>query len=261
VNLQTDFSNRAEITAYLTEQLQGLYSTQPIPSAMPGGRRAALERLAAFKSDGYSRRNFVNAPTSQLSAYLRHGVLSIVEVAEHVRQHGRGKERLEFLKQLCWHEFFGLVLEQDGAAVLEDLEAPKYPVRWHDHLPDDVREAQTGLPCVEAWVNRLISTGYMHNHERLWFAAYLVHWRGVDWKAGYRFFREHLLDGDIASNALSWQWVASTFSSKPYFMNQANIQKYSSDAYCRTCEAACPFRKTYEQLERELFGASYGWAS
>ncbi len=261
MNLQTHFSNRAEITAYLAKQLDGLYSTEPSASELPGGRRAALEELAAFKADGYSRRNFVDANTSRLSAYLRHGVLSIIEVAEHVRRHGRGKERLEFLKQLSWREFFGLVLEQEGAAVLENLEAPKYAVRWRDHLPIDVREAKTGLPCVDAWVDRLVSTGYMHNHERLWFAAYLMHWRGVNWKAGYQFFREHLLDGDIASNALSWQWVASTFSNKPYFMNQANIQKYSGDAHCSSCEAACPFRKTYEQLERELFGGSYGWAS
>jgi deoxyribodipyrimidine photo-lyase len=261
VNLKTQFSNRDEMTAYLAEQLQGLYSTDPVPSDSHGGRRAALELLENFKTDGYSRRNFVNATTSRLSAYLRHGVLSMVEVAEHVRQHGRGKERLEFLKQLTWREFFGLVLEQEGTAVLENLEEPKYPVRWRDELPDDVREAQTDLPCVDAWVERLVETGYMHNHERLWFAAYLVHWRGVHWKAGYSFFREHLLDGDIASNALSWQWVASTFSSKPYFMNQANIQKFSNDAYCSTCKAACPFRKSYEQLERDLFGGSYGWAS
>ncbi len=117
-----------------------------------------------------------------------------------------------------------------------------------------MRRAETGLPCADAWVTHLVMDGWLHNHERLWFAAYLVHWRGVDWRAGYAFFREHLLDGDIANNALSWQWVASTFSNKPYFMNQENIEKYSAGLWCRTCRVHCPFRADYATLETRLFG-------
>ncbi len=261
MELKTEFSSRKEMTDYLAEQLKGLYSGEAIPNEMFGGRRAALAQLEQFKAHGYGKRNFVGSFTSRLSAYLRHGVLSIAEVAEHIRAHASGREKLEFLKQLCWHEFFSLVLEQEGAAVLEDLEAPKYAAKWQAEMPEDILEAQTGLPCVNAWVQKLIDTGYLHNHERLWFAAYVTHWRKTHWKAGYDFFREHLLDGDIASNALSWQWVASTFSSKPYFMNQQNIEKYSSDAYCSSCRAVCPFRKSYPDLERELFGQDAGWSS
>jgi deoxyribodipyrimidine photo-lyase len=261
VYLRTDLRNRDEITAHLAESLYGLYSTESVPSDLRGGRRAALERLRAFTARGYTRRNFVDARTSRLSADLRHGLLSITEVADHLRRHASGQERREILKQLTWREFFMLVLEQEGTRVLDNLEAPKYTVRWQPELPDDVREARTGLPCVDAWVQRLVRFGYLHNHERLWFAAYLVHWRRVHWQAGFRFFREHLMDGDIASNALSWQWVASTFSSKPYFMNRDNIAKYSGNEHCAACQAACPFRKPYAVLERELFGASYGWAS
>jgi deoxyribodipyrimidine photo-lyase len=261
MELKTQFSNREEMTAYLATQLEGLYATPAKPNALRGGRRAALEQLEKFKANGYGKRNFVQSNTSRLSAYLRHGVLSITEVAAHVRQHGHGREKLEFLKQLAWHEFFLLVLEQEGAGVLENLEAPKYATRWQSEMPEDILEAETGLPCVNTWVTKLIDTGYLHNHERLWFAAYVTHWRKTHWKAGFEFFREHLLDGDIASNALSWQWVASTFSSKPYFMNQQNIQTFSSDAYCSSCRAVCPFRKSYPDLERSLFGQDYGWSS
>jgi deoxyribodipyrimidine photo-lyase len=257
MNLNTTFSNREEMTAYLAEQLEGLYSTAPIPNDTVGGRHVALEALRKYTFAGYGRRNFVDANISRLSPYLRHGMLSILEVADHARQTVRGRERDEFLKQLSWREFFGLVLEQEGEAVFENLEPPKYPVRWTAELPDDIREARTGLPCVDAWVSDLIGDGYMTNHERLWFAAYVTHFRKVDWKAGFRFFREHLLDGDIASNGLSWQWVASTFSNKPYFMNQENIAKYSNDRWCRTCRADCPFRKSYEQLEVDLFGQRF----
>jgi deoxyribodipyrimidine photo-lyase len=261
MELQTQFSSREDMTAYLAVQLEGLYSTEAIPNEIRGGRRAALEQLETFQAVGYGKRNFIEASTSRLSAYLRHGVLTIAEVAEHVRTHAGGREKLEFLKQLAWREFFLLVLEQEGAGVLENLEAPKYATHWQLEMPSDILEARTGLPCVDTWVAKLIETGYLHNHERLWFAAYVTHWRKTHWKAGFDFFREYLLDGDIASNALSWQWVASTFSSKPYFMNQQNIQKYSSDAYCSSCRAVCPFRKSYPNLERELFGQDYGWSS
>jgi deoxyribodipyrimidine photo-lyase len=261
MQLETVFNDRAAMTTYLAEALAGLYSTEPIPASIHGGRAAALAELAAFDGVGYPSRNFVGANTSRLSAYIRHGVLSVAEVAEHARRVMTGKARQEFLKQLSWHVFFALVLEKHGEAVLENLEAPKYPARWHNELPEDVRHADTGLPCVDAWLNTLFTTGYLHNHQRLWFAAYLVHWRKVHWKAGYRLFREHLLDGDIASNALSWQWVASTFSSKPYFMNQDNINHYSRGEHCKSCKVKCPFRGAYSDLEQQLFGGNHGWSS
>ena len=257
VELETNLPSRKAITEHLKIALQGLYSTDAMASEADGSREAALELLESFTARGYGKRNYINAPTSRLSAYLRHGQLSITEVADHIRQHAAGRERDEFLKQLTWREFFTLVLEQEGAGTLQNLEPPKYATAWQAELPDDVRTGETGLPCVDAWVERLVTENYLHNHERLWFAAYVTHFRRVDWKAGWDFFREHLLDGDIASNALSWQWVASTFSNKPYFMNQENIAKYSDQRWCATCRVTCPFRKSYETLERELFGTTF----
>lgn len=260
MELQTKFTSRQDITSYLETALSGLYTGAAKAPELLGGRKAALERLATFRAKNYGRRNHTNAPISKLSAYLRHGMLSIAEVAEHIRQNASGRERDEFLKQLTWREFFALVLEQEGEAVLSNLEPPKYPAKWQNTLPQDLENGKTGLPCVDAWVQKLVQTGYLHNHERLWFAAYTVHFRQTDWQAGFAFFRQHLLDGDIASNALSWQWVASTFSSKPYFMNKDNIQKFSGNQWCAGCQATCPFNKSYARLETELFGASFGWA-
>jgi deoxyribodipyrimidine photo-lyase len=89
----------------------------------------------------------------------------------------------------------------------------------------------------------------------MWMAAWLVHWRHVHWKAGADWFLEHLLDGDPASNHLSWQWIASTFSHKPYFFNRDNLERYSEGRFCKTCSSAnqCPFDASYEQLENTLF--------
>jgi deoxyribodipyrimidine photo-lyase len=78
----------------------------------------------------------------------------------------------------------------------------------------------------------------------------------VRWQAGAQWFLRHLLDGDPASNNLSWQWVASSFSHKPYFFNRGNLERYSNGSFCRSCalrEQGCPFDASYEQLEAELF--------
>jgi deoxyribodipyrimidine photo-lyase len=108
---------------------------------------------------------------------------------------------------------------------------------------------------MDGFRNELVTHGWLHNHARMWMAAYLVHWRRVHWRAGANWFLEHLLDGDPASNHLSWQWVASSFSHKPYFFNRENLERYSNGLYCQDCPSnkSCPFDRSYEQLEQQLF--------
>jgi deoxyribodipyrimidine photo-lyase len=101
------------------------------------------------------------------------------------------------------------------------VESPAQPARTpsqFDSVPDDVLAARTGMPCIDDFVRRLHATGWLHNHERMWLASWLVHVRGVRWQAGADWFLTHLLDGDPASNHLSWQWVAgSGYDAAPYF--------------------------------------------
>ena len=99
----------------------------------------------------------------------------------------------------------------------------------------------------------------LHNHARLWLASYAVHWRRLRWQLGARWFHAHLLDADGASNSLSWQWVASSFSAKPYIFNRANLERFAGDSLCRQCPLAsggCPFDASYEALQERLFGAA-----
>jgi deoxyribodipyrimidine photo-lyase len=102
----------------------------------------------------------------------------------------------------------------------------------------------------------LFADGYLHNHARLWFAAYLCHFRGVRWQEGAKLFRQFLYDGDIASNSASWQWVEGTFASKPYFMNKQNIATFSNNRWCATCRVKCPFDAEYPTLQHRLFDGS-----
>ena len=143
-----------------------------------------------------------------------------------------------------------------GRGVWDDREEYKTgygPAEYAATLPGDVAAGETGLACMDAFARELRETGYLHNHARMWVAAYVVHWRRVRWQAGARWFLRHLLDGDAASNNLSWQWVASTFSHKPYFFNRENLEKYTGGRYCKGCKAECPFAGSYEELGERLF--------
>jgi deoxyribodipyrimidine photo-lyase len=228
----------------------------------PGGRTAGLARLKASNPAAYGRtRNFLDAPVTKLSPYLRHGMLELTEVADHFRANFPAEQVEELLRQLAWRDYFEKVLAWHGVGLDDDLEVPKHHAPRRPDLPVDIATGRTGLPCVDGMVRSLVDDGYLHNHERLWFAAYVCHFRGVRWQAGAELFRHYLLDGDIASNSCSWQWVESTFASKPYFMNKENVAKYSGRRWCDGCTAKCPFDAPYEVLEKRLFGNFVGHVS
>jgi deoxyribodipyrimidine photo-lyase len=192
---------------------------------------AARMRIAALSPAAYARtRNALDGAVSGLSPYLTHGITSLPEVAARVAQ----KHRLAYDDKLVfewgWREFFHHVWEtqQQPEAVLQSMRQMHL---WHGEyaraLPADIREGRTGVPCIDTAVRQLYATGYLHNHARMWLASYCIHLRKVHWRAGADWLYAHLLDGDLPSNHLSWQWVASSFSSKPYFFNAENVAKYA----------------------------------
>lgn len=228
---------------------------------LPGGRDEAKRRLARIDPVEYGRtRNHLDGAVTRLSPYLRHGVLGLREVLDvALSSHRRGSIE-KFVQELAWRDFYQRVWRQIGSDVWEDLEP--YKTGWHasdyaDDLPIDVREARTGIDYIDAFVRELHETGYLHNHARMWMAAYVVHGRRVKWQAGARWFLEHLLDGDEASNNLSWQWCASTFSHKPYIFNRANVLKYSGERFAGVDESD-PFDDGYEAIAQKLFPRAGG---
>lgn len=243
----------------LLDRLRGCFVADPRPGTLPGGRTEALRRLHAYDPAAYGRtRNHLSGTVSHLSPYLRHGMLSAVELREHLKaRFPNDPARLEeFLRQLAWRDFFEKVLAWHGRGLDDDLEEPKHPVARSARMPLDVVKGDTGLPCVDGMLHELFESGYLHNHARLWFAAYLCHFRGVRWQEGATLFRQHLYDGDVASNSCSWQWVEGTFASKPYFMNKENVATFSGGKWCDTCAAKCPFDADYPTLQHRLFAGS-----
>ena len=196
----------------------------------PPTRTAALARLAAVRPAAYaSSRNRLDGAVTGLSPYLTHGLLSLPEVAASVAARQALPVDHKLVQELAWREFFHHVWQHHGDAILESLhEGPRPDADYSPVLPDDIRQARTGVPVIDAAVRTLYATGWLHNHARMWLASYVVHVRGVHWRAGADWLVAHLLDGDLASNHLSWQWIAGTGSHKPYLFNAENVARYTA---------------------------------
>ena len=218
--------------------------------------------LANVKPQRYQgSRNYLDGDVTRLSAFLRHGVLTLAEVRDSVLERvANPEEAAKLINELAWRDYWQRLYVQLGEGIWQDREAYKTGFQasdYADDLPENLPGAATTLACMDSFSRQLTETGYLHNHARMWLAAYLVHWRRVKWQAGARWFLEHLIDGDPASNNLSWQWIASTFASKPYLFNRENLERYTNGIYCRACShraaGTCPFDRDYEDLEQFLF--------
>jgi deoxyribodipyrimidine photo-lyase len=205
---------------------------KPLHTAMPRFEptvQAARLCLEAVRPDDYARsRNALDGAVTRLSPYLTHGLLSLTEVYStvHARRALHPKHKLVF--ELGWRAYYRHVWAHLGDGIGQSLHAGLLPdSAYQPDIPPDVLQARTGIPAIDLAVRELYETGYLHNHARMWLASYLVHLRKVHWHAGAQWMLGHLLDGDRASNHLSWQWVAGTGSSKPYLFNAENIAKYA----------------------------------
>lgn len=258
--MRRDFASRQDLAAYLATEFPTAAARDAHLSPMPGGRREAERLLAGMEPGRYGfNRNYLSGSVTRLSPYIRHGMVTLREARD--RAFTLVKDRFhaaKFITELAWRDYWQRLYATLGHKVWEDQEPLKTGLpagAYKAELPADIAEGRTGLACMDAFVAELRETGYLHNHARMWFAAYVVHFRRVQWQAGARFFLSHLLDGDPASNNLSWQWVASAFAHKPYFFNRENLEKYTEGCYCRECpqRGRCDFEGSYEKLEDKLF--------
>lgn len=190
---------------------------------------AARARIAAVNPSAYARtRNALDGAVSGLSPYLTHGLVTLPEVLAGVLARQALDVQHKFVYELGWRAYFRHVWRQRGSGILQSLHEGPMPDDAYAHeLPADLREARTGVPVIDQAVRTLTTTGLLHNHARMWLASYLVHLRHVHWRTGADWMVGHLLDGDLASNHLSWQWVAGTGSRKPYLFNAENVARHA----------------------------------
>ena len=188
---------------------------------------AIYARLNSLDPQKYaSSRNFLDGAVTRLSPYLTHGALSLPQVRDvaYERTGKRGAYKLVF--ELAWREYFQRVWWEKGDDIFSDLKRPQENIHAQNVIPEAILHASTGIDSIDASIRELLETGWVHNHARMWTAMLTVNVGQVHWAAPARWYYYHLLDGDLASNCLSWQWVAGTFSAKKYVANQENLNKY-----------------------------------
>jgi len=190
---------------------------------------AAQSRITAVRPAAYARtRNSLDGAVSGLSPYITHGFVSLTDVLAGVASNQTIDAQHKFVFELGWRAYFRHVWQHRGDAILHSLhEGPLPDHAYARELPADIRQGCTGVPVIDEAVRVLYATGMLHNHARMWLASYVVHVRKVHWRAGADWLYGHLLDGDLASNHLSWQWVAGTSSAKPYLFNADNVARYA----------------------------------
>ena len=210
------------------------------PSFTPT-REAGLARLdAAARSLGRHYRDNRNhdlgpddrSNVSVLSPWITHRLISEREVLQRVlRDHDKGSAE-QFTAEVFWRAYFKGWLEMRPwvwRAYCERRDRALAAVADNGGLHRDYTaavEGRTGIEGFDDWAQEIVATGYLHNHARMWFASIWMHTLRLDWTLGADFFLRHLIDGDAASNTLSWRWVGGLHTrGKVYAARRENIER------------------------------------
>jgi deoxyribodipyrimidine photo-lyase len=197
-------------------------------STIPADYPTIIAQLDHIDPVRYGKsRNFINGAVTRLSPYISRGVIDTRTVFDHLVKRGFSYYQLEkFVQQLCWREYFQRVWQSLGDGINQDIKQQQEQVE-HRALPKVLIDANTSIEAIDKGIEELQETGMMHNHMRMYTAFLACNTGRAHWSAPAQWMYYHLLDGDWASNALSWQWVAGSFSSKKYIANQENINNYT----------------------------------
>jgi len=186
-----------------------------------------IAKLESFDVLEYGRsRNFLDGNVSQISPFISRGLISSKEIFDIILKKWTFKESQRFLQQVLWREYFYRVWEDVKDDIFTDLKKSQIDCKYFS-IPDSVLGASTGIEVVDDAIKELYKEGYCHNHNRLYIASLVSNIGKYHWLFPAKWMYYHLLDGDIASNMLSWQWVVGTRSVKKYFANQENINHFS----------------------------------
>ena len=214
----------------------------------PPARATALSRLASFApaaGRAYAAQRNHDLPghphVSGLSPYVRHRTLTEAEVLTQVLSRHSPTGADKFISEVYWRTYWKGWLERRPGVWVQyktGLNAALNRIQTEAQLHDDWQSAclgSTGIGCFDHWARELVQTGYLHNHARMWFASIWCFTLRLPWELGADFFMRHLLDGDPASNTLSWRWVAGIQTAgKTYLARPDNIAFYTGGRFTPT---------------------------
>ncbi len=198
-----------------------------------GGRREGLALLKAVPDIPYTEVHDVpSKPTTNLSAHNHFGTIGIREFYE------AASHKNELVRQLYWRDFYGHIC--NAFEDLYGISPYKFQAEGETGYAGWSKDraifnawcrGETGVPIVDAAMQQLLHTGYMHNRSRLIVSNWLVKDKKIYWRWGERFFAKHLVDYDFAQNFGNWCWVASVlpFSQAPFRRLDAETQAAKFD--------------------------------
>lgn len=186
-----------------------------------------LEKINSIDPAAYGKtRNYADGAVTHLSPYISRGVISTKMVVEQLRERNLPFYFTEkLIQELAWRDYWQQVWVAKGEGINTDLLSEQTGVA-HKALPEAILKAFTGIEAIDAGILALYQQGYMHNHMRMYVASVSCNIAKSHWRLPAQWMYYHLLDGDWASNALSWQWVAGCNAKKKYVANQENINTF-----------------------------------
>ena len=202
-------------------------------------RDKALESLDTFINNDIinysSKRNYDFGPierknVSCLSPYISHRLINEYEISKKVLSKHPYQKVEKYIQEIYWRVYWKGWLELR-------------PKVWDDFTDDlnTIEESenyylaingQTRIECFNDWVKEIKEYNYLHNHTRMWFASIWIFTLGLSWQKGAEFFMKYLLDGDAASNTLSWRWIGGLQTKGKHYLAQSwNISKFLNKKY------------------------------
>ncbi len=210
-------------------------------------RSLAVEKLTDFIPKAglnyRNKRNYDFGPSnhnyvSQLSPFIRRRILTEAEVLRAILNKHSLPSSEKFVQEVFWRTYWKGWLEMRPSVWLDyqnDLSRLENQIMTQAGLRkswETACEGKTEIDCFDFWACELKETGYLHNHARMWFASIWIFTLNLPWQLGADFFLRHLLDGDPASNTLSWRWVAGLQTQgKTYLARRDNISKFTNDRF------------------------------
>ena len=166
--------------------------------------------------------------TSRLSESISAGILSEMDVIDCAKRFNISMKNSKFIEEIFWRVYFRGYFETHPSVWTHYTKNLNSHFQKLPNYYDIAVKGNTEIECVNAWVNQLKETGYLHNHTRMWFASIWIFTLDLPWELGADLFMRYLNDADEASNTLSWRWVAGLHTSKkPYVARASNIFKYT----------------------------------